>query len=215
MLPDPTHPASIEILQADDRRYSAGLSRHRLDLAVAARAHDVVQTATADRDFRKFAMISERTCLTTADKRTPSSPASGRWPTSGPRTPISTSALRKCSSQSAAGAAASNCRPFCGLGQAAAQGHRLHLPQSRTRAGAPACFMARIAKNREVWAIPWLEGDRQLWHLQPRVAPARPCQARPRPETRRRGRHPLAHRGDEAESGHLRPLRRRTEAERR
>ena len=30
-------------------------------------------------------------------------------------------------------------------------------------------FMARIAKNRQVWAIPWLEGDRQLWHLQPRV----------------------------------------------
>jgi hypothetical protein len=30
-------------------------------------------------------------------------------------------------------------------------------------------FMARIAKNREIWAIPWLEGDRQLWHLQPRV----------------------------------------------
>jgi len=31
-------------------------------------------------------------------------------------------------------------------------------------------FLAEIAKNRAVWAIPWLEGDRQLWHLQPRVA---------------------------------------------
>jgi hypothetical protein len=30
-------------------------------------------------------------------------------------------------------------------------------------------FLAEIAKNREVWAIPWLEGDRNLWHLQPRV----------------------------------------------
>jgi hypothetical protein len=26
-----------------------------------------------------------------------------------------------------------------------------------------------ITKEREVWAIPWLEGDRSLWHLQPRV----------------------------------------------
>jgi len=30
-------------------------------------------------------------------------------------------------------------------------------------------FLAEIAKNRTVWAVPWLEGDRQLWHLQPRV----------------------------------------------
>jgi hypothetical protein len=30
-------------------------------------------------------------------------------------------------------------------------------------------FLAEIAKDRPVWAIPWLEGDRQLWHLQPRV----------------------------------------------
>ncbi len=30
--------------------------------------------------------------------------------------------------------------------------------------------LAEISKNRQVWAIPWLEGDRQLWHLQPRVS---------------------------------------------
>jgi hypothetical protein len=30
-------------------------------------------------------------------------------------------------------------------------------------------FLAEIAKNRPVWAIPWLEGDQRLWHLQPRV----------------------------------------------
>ncbi|MEN6576238.1 MAG: hypothetical protein ABFD90_07835 [Phycisphaerales bacterium] len=30
-------------------------------------------------------------------------------------------------------------------------------------------FLAEIARDRAVWAIPWLEGDRQLWHLQPRV----------------------------------------------
>jgi hypothetical protein len=29
--------------------------------------------------------------------------------------------------------------------------------------------MAEIAAHREVWAIPWLEGDSQLWHLQPRA----------------------------------------------
>ncbi|MHB8519713.1 MAG: hypothetical protein ACYDH9_03035 [Limisphaerales bacterium] len=29
--------------------------------------------------------------------------------------------------------------------------------------------LAKIARHREVWAIPWLEGDAQLWHLQPRV----------------------------------------------
>lgn len=30
-------------------------------------------------------------------------------------------------------------------------------------------FLADIARNREVWAVPWLEGDHQLWHFQPRV----------------------------------------------
>jgi hypothetical protein len=30
--------------------------------------------------------------------------------------------------------------------------------------------LAEITKNREVWGIPWLEGDQKLWHLQPRVA---------------------------------------------
>ena len=30
-------------------------------------------------------------------------------------------------------------------------------------------FMAVIARRRAVWAIPWLEGDASLWHLQPRV----------------------------------------------
>jgi hypothetical protein len=29
--------------------------------------------------------------------------------------------------------------------------------------------LAEIAPNRETWAIPWLEGDRSLWHFQPRV----------------------------------------------
>lgn len=30
-------------------------------------------------------------------------------------------------------------------------------------------FLADIAKNRKVWTVPWLEGDHQLWHFQPRV----------------------------------------------
>jgi hypothetical protein len=30
-------------------------------------------------------------------------------------------------------------------------------------------FFKKIALNREVWAIPWLETDASLWHLQPRV----------------------------------------------
>jgi hypothetical protein len=29
--------------------------------------------------------------------------------------------------------------------------------------------LAEIARSRKVWAIPWLEGDNSLWHLQPRV----------------------------------------------
>jgi hypothetical protein len=31
-------------------------------------------------------------------------------------------------------------------------------------------LLAEIGHNREVWAIPWLEGDAKLWHMQPRVA---------------------------------------------
>lgn len=29
--------------------------------------------------------------------------------------------------------------------------------------------LKEIARDRKVWAIPWLEGDQSLWHLQPRV----------------------------------------------
>ena len=31
-------------------------------------------------------------------------------------------------------------------------------------------FLTDIALHRDVWAIPWLEGDHQLWHWQPRVS---------------------------------------------
>jgi hypothetical protein len=31
-------------------------------------------------------------------------------------------------------------------------------------------FLAEIAKDRKVVAVPWLEGDNQLWHYQPRVS---------------------------------------------
>jgi len=31
-------------------------------------------------------------------------------------------------------------------------------------------ILANIAKHRETWAIPWLEGDAKLWHPQPRVS---------------------------------------------
>ncbi len=30
-------------------------------------------------------------------------------------------------------------------------------------------FIAKIAAHRRFWSIPWLEGDHQLWHYQPRV----------------------------------------------
>jgi hypothetical protein len=31
-------------------------------------------------------------------------------------------------------------------------------------------FIAAIAAHRKFWSIPWLEGDHQLWHAQPRVS---------------------------------------------
>lgn len=31
-------------------------------------------------------------------------------------------------------------------------------------------YFKKIAETRQIWAIPWLEGDASLWHLQPRVA---------------------------------------------
>lgn len=31
-------------------------------------------------------------------------------------------------------------------------------------------YLADIAKHRQVWTIPWLEGDHQLWHWQPRLS---------------------------------------------
>jgi hypothetical protein len=31
-------------------------------------------------------------------------------------------------------------------------------------------ILSEIAKNREVWVMPWLEGDWQLWHPQQRVS---------------------------------------------
>lgn len=34
-------------------------------------------------------------------------------------------------------------------------------------------YFKQIAENRKIWAIPWLEGDASLWHLQPRVSDIR------------------------------------------
>ncbi len=34
-------------------------------------------------------------------------------------------------------------------------------------------ILAEVSKNREAWAIPWLEGDYKLWHPQPAVEPLR------------------------------------------
>ncbi|MFQ7503218.1 MAG: hypothetical protein ACLRMJ_09175 [Alistipes finegoldii] len=34
-------------------------------------------------------------------------------------------------------------------------------------------FLADIARHRKVWAVPWLEGDNQMWHQQPRVGKMR------------------------------------------
>ncbi len=43
------------------------------------------------------------------------------------------------------------------------------LNPSQGQAAQPAVF-AEIAKTREAWIIPWLEGDAKLWHPQPRVS---------------------------------------------
>jgi hypothetical protein len=42
------------------------------------------------------------------------------------------------------------------------------LNPDQGKTGHPA-FFREIALNRDVWAIPWLESDASLWHLQPRV----------------------------------------------
>ncbi len=176
MLPDPTHPASIEILQTtidDILRAYPGIDWIWLWL----HEHTMyVQAATLSGDFRKL-YDQDSHFFDSAGQE--DAQFTGVWSLAYLRAAYAYIRRR-------APVGANNHSPvriaIGGWGggvqlPAILQGLDEALPKdivftclNPNQGWAPQPdFMAQIAKNRQVWAIPWLEGDRQLWHLQPRV----------------------------------------------
>ncbi len=56
-----------------------------------------------------------------------------------------------------------------GLDQALGKGIIFSCLNAGLGQSAQSLTLGEIARHRRVWAIPWLEGDHALWHLQPRV----------------------------------------------
>jgi hypothetical protein len=169
MLPDPTHPASIEILHAtidDILRAYPGLDWIWLWL----HEHTMfIQAATLSGDFRK---LYDQEAQLFEGSGQEDAKFTGVWSLAYIRAAYAHIRQRAPQVKIALGG-------WGGGGQLPAilTGLDRALPRdivftclNPNQGWAPQPdFMAQIAKNRAVWAIPWLEGDRQLWHLQPRV----------------------------------------------
>jgi hypothetical protein len=169
MLPDPTHPASIEILQAtiDDilRAYPGldwiwlWLHEHTMYVQAARLSGDFGKLY--EQDAHLFDMAGQEDARFT-----------GVWSLAYIRAACAHIHRRAPRVKIAIGGWGGGVQL-----PAILQGLNKALPKdivftclNPNQGWAPQPdFMARIAKNRRVWAIPWLEGDRQLWHLQPRV----------------------------------------------
>jgi len=169
MLPDPTHPASLEILQAtidDILRAYPGIDWIWLWL----HEHTMyVQAAQVSGDFRK--LYDQEACLFDTGGGEDAK-FTGVWSLAYIRAAYAYIRQRAPQVKIAIGGWGGGVQL-----PAILQGLDKALPRdivftclNPNQGWAPQPdFMARIARNREVWAIPWLEGDRQLWHLQPRV----------------------------------------------
>jgi hypothetical protein len=170
MLPDPTHPASIEILQAtidDILQTYPGIDWIWLWL----HEHTMyVQTAQMSGDFRKL-YDQESHLFNTGGQE--DAQFTGVWSLAYIRAAYAHIHRRAPQVKIAIGGWGGGVQL-----PAILRGLNKALPKdvvftclNPNQGWAPQPdFLAEIAKDRPVWAIPWLEGDRQLWHLQPRVA---------------------------------------------
>ncbi len=173
MLPDPTHPSSIEILHATiDNILSAYPGIDGIWLWLHEHTMYVGQTQAAG-PFQKL-LAEQGDLFGNSDQ--PDVRLTGVW---------SLEYIRRAHAYLQQRAPGVNLT-ICGWGGGAQlppvlEGLDRVLPREITFAclnpgqgseSHPA-VMARIAPHRPVLAIPWLEGDARLWHLQPSVASLR------------------------------------------
>jgi hypothetical protein len=170
MLPDPTHPANIEILQATVNdlltaypgldwiwlwlhehsmfvaepkltgRFAEYFQQHKMNFREAAHDHDVF---TGIWSLAQIQQVHDYLRQRSPDTRL----VIGGWG-GGPQLPP---VLRGLDRALPSDIVFSCLNP--GMG---ADGH--------------APVLAEIAPNRSTWSMPWLEGDGWLWHFQPRAA---------------------------------------------
>jgi hypothetical protein len=170
MLPDPTHPASIEILRAtldDLLRAYPGLDWVWLWL------HELTMYVGQPRLTGRFLELARRDAQYFAEANNDGTIFTGLWALAYLRAAHDHLARR-----------APNVRlALSGWGGGAQLPHLLRgLDRALPTNIVFTCLnpdqgwspqpdvLGEIAKRRPVWAIPWLEGDLQLWHLQPRVS---------------------------------------------
>ncbi|MCU0918497.1 MAG: hypothetical protein MUC88_28650, partial [Planctomycetes bacterium] len=169
MLPDPTHPASIEILQAtidDILRAYPGLDWIWLWL----HEHTMfVQAAQMTGDFRK---LYDQQSHLFGDAGQEDAKFTGVWSLAYVRAAHAYLQRRAPRIKIAIGGWGGGVQlpaMLKGLNQALPRDIVFTCLNPNQGWAPQPEFLAEIAKDRPVWAIPWLEGDRQLWHLQPRV----------------------------------------------
>lgn len=170
MLPDPTHPASIEILRAtldDILRAYPGLDWVWLWL------HELTMYVGQPRLTGRFLELARRDAQHFAEANNDGTIFTGLWALAYLRAAhehLARRAPRVRLALSGWGGGAQLPHLLRGLDRALPTNIVFTCLNPDQGWSPQPDVLGEIAKRRPVWAIPWLEGDLQLWHLQPRVS---------------------------------------------
>lgn len=170
MLPDPTHPASIEILRVtldDILRAYPGIDWIWLWL------HEHTMHVGRPQLSGKFRALMQRDAPFFGDAGSEDATFTGVWSLAYVR--LAQDYLAQCAPKvrlaiSGWGGGAQLPGTLRGLDRALPTNIAFTCLNPDQGASPQPSVLAEIARHREVWAIPWLEGDARLWHLQPRVS---------------------------------------------
>lgn len=169
MLPDPTHPSSIEILRATiDDVLAAYPGIDWIWLWLHEHTMHVGQ-ATLSGEFRA---VYEKEALLFADAGSEAVTFTGVWSLAYLRQAYAHIRAKAPDVKIALGGWGGGVQlpgVLAGLDKALPKDIVFTCLNHGLGGSPQPAFLAEIGKNRPVWAIPWLEGDHRLWHLQPRV----------------------------------------------
>ena len=170
MLPDPTHPAAIEILR---RTIDDILRAYPTIDWVWLWLHEHTMFISESKLAGRFADVFARDAKLFADAGNDATTFTGVWSLVYIRLARAYLAERAPKVRLAVGGwGGGDQLPgiLRGLDRALPKDVVLTCLSPGQGTAPPLPVLGEIAKHRPVWAIPWLEGDARLWHLQPRVS---------------------------------------------